>query len=158
MLEIDRAEEQVKCPSLSSDTWTLTRPLGVFGTPLQTGEFMSMQSGTESGVDAREVELFSVPPRTSHESDIQKVQDAQASETRLQELYSSLHAEAAALDDTASNLMLQRERLSNELKQLVEEHRVLLSVQSGSSVSNAGRALSPPARHPFPVPMIDQAA
>mmetsp|Transcript_42935 Transcript_42935/g.115638 ORF Transcript_42935/g.115638 Transcript_42935/m.115638 type:complete len:463 (+) Transcript_42935:258-1646(+) len=57
--EIDRGQDQVYGPALSSDTQYVDgESLGIFGTPMEPGEFMSAAGGDEPGVDDTEVDLF----------------------------------------------------------------------------------------------------
>ena len=52
--EIDRATDQVFGPAVSSDTQFVSgTSLGVFGTPMEPGEFMSAAGGDEPGEQPR---------------------------------------------------------------------------------------------------------
>ena len=124
--EIDRGQDQVYGPAVSSDTQYVDGgSLGIFGTPMEPGEFMSAAGGDESGVDDAEVDLFSATAQTSYEEDVNDLHVQQAEVGRKEELYTALTDESKNLSIEVDNLVILRARLEAELQQTGEEHHLL---------------------------------
>jgi len=124
--EIDRGQEQVFGPAVSSDTQYVDgESLGIFGTPMEPGEFMSAAGGDEPGVDDKTVDLFSATAQTSYEEDVNDMHFQEAEVRRKEELYSALTEESKEMSIEMDNLVILRGRLEAELQQTGEEHHLL---------------------------------
>ena len=135
---------QVKGPSVSSETWGLTENLGVFGKPLDVGDFGAAHQGEpQEGVDELQVKVFSEAGQSAaHQDKYRELENVEMELGRSQQLYDALQQEAASMSDAAMNLLVQRGRLDAELGQLGEEHRGLLVVQQ----TRTDRKLTPAER------------
>jgi hypothetical protein len=129
--DLARTHMQVEAASTSDAIDLPNSELGVFGIPLGRGEYFAIDGGFVPGLDQQDIHVLDADPHTEYEEMAFDLSDLQGDHHRSQDLYAALNQDAKYLTDSISRMIELREMHERDVKQLENEHSLVITAQTG---------------------------